>query len=158
MMEKIRRNDLNEESKFILEESRIVVPGIQALFGFQLMAVFNNGFSEQLSSEEQWVHLTATFLVVLSMILVMAPAALHRVSEPGCVSFRFVKFSTRFLEMAMFTLSAAVGIDFYLIARIITGSEALSYALGAFITFLCLGTWYLFPKFLKPHINASPSN
>jgi hypothetical protein len=44
---------LDSAATHILEECRMVLPGIQALFGFQLIAVFNEGFAEKLSSNEQ---------------------------------------------------------------------------------------------------------
>jgi hypothetical protein len=65
-------------------------PGIQALFGFQLIAVFNQGFGEKLSRPEQLVPLVALVLTTLSMALVMTPAALHRMAEPKKVSERFL--------------------------------------------------------------------
>ncbi|GAC1430502.1 MAG: hypothetical protein NVSMB6_29390 [Burkholderiaceae bacterium] len=30
----------------VVEEARMVIPGVQALFGFQTIAVFNNQFGE----------------------------------------------------------------------------------------------------------------
>jgi hypothetical protein len=35
---------LEEETRTVIEEARMVLPGIQAVFGFQLIAVFNSGF------------------------------------------------------------------------------------------------------------------
>src|SRR5205814_5379235 len=81
---------LDSAATHLLEECRMVLPGIQALFGFQLIAVFNEGFGEKLSHAEQWLHLVAILLTVLSMALVMTPAALHRQTEPKEVSERFV--------------------------------------------------------------------
>jgi putative transcriptional regulator len=69
---------LNTAATHILEECRMVLPGIQALFGFQLIAVFSQGFSEKLSEAQQQLHLAAIVLVVIAIALVMAPAAIHR--------------------------------------------------------------------------------
>ena len=69
---------LDSAARHLLEECRMVLPGIQALFGFQLIAVFNQGFDEKLSGDAQMVHLVALVLTALSMALVMTPAALHR--------------------------------------------------------------------------------
>ncbi len=44
---------LDSAVRHILEECRMVLPGIQALFGFQLIAVFNEGFAQKLSVLEQ---------------------------------------------------------------------------------------------------------
>jgi hypothetical protein len=37
----VRSEPLDQEANHILEESRMVLPGIQALFGFQLIAIYN---------------------------------------------------------------------------------------------------------------------
>src|SRR5438045_1935073 len=99
---------LNDAATHVLEECRTVVPGMQALFGFQLIAVFNTGFREQLSSMERITHLTAIVLVTVSIALVMAPAALHRQMEPMAVSRRFIRISSGLLMASMAPL--AVGI------------------------------------------------
>lgn len=53
---------LDAAAGHLLEECRMVLPGIQALFGFQLIAVFNQGFAEKLPQATQMVHLAATIL------------------------------------------------------------------------------------------------
>ena len=68
---------LSEAVTHLLEECRMVLPGMQALFGFQLIAVFNTTFRESLSSSEKYLHLAAIGLIAVAVALVMAPAALH---------------------------------------------------------------------------------
>ena len=58
---------LDSAAAHVLEECRMVLPGIQALFGFQLIAVFNQGFGEKLSHGQQVLHLVA--IVLASFIL-----------------------------------------------------------------------------------------
>ena len=48
---------LSEAASHLLNECRMVLPGIQAIFGFQLIAVFNERFSKDLESIDQRVHL-----------------------------------------------------------------------------------------------------
>ena len=67
---------LSKAAEYLLEECRMVLPGIQALFGFQLIALFNQGFGEKLSHAQQLLHLVAIILTTLAMALVMTPAAL----------------------------------------------------------------------------------
>jgi hypothetical protein len=38
---------LSKAAEYVLDECRMVLPGIQALFGFQLIAVFSPGFREE---------------------------------------------------------------------------------------------------------------
>ena len=40
---------LDTAASHLIEECRMVIPGIQALFGFQLIAVFNDGFDHKLA-------------------------------------------------------------------------------------------------------------
>ena len=70
------RVSLDSAATHILEECRMVLPGIQALFGFQLIAVFNDGFGEKLSAPQQLLHLAAIVLVYLVSIMVAHSEAL----------------------------------------------------------------------------------
>ena len=72
-----RRLDLCEAADMLLNECRMVLPGIQALFGFQLVAVFSPPFADLEPALKQ-LHLLATALVVVAIALVMTPAAYHR--------------------------------------------------------------------------------
>lgn len=61
--------DLAEAVTHLLEECRMVLPGIQALFGFQLIAVFNSRFAEDLTRTEQIFHLAAITSVAIAVAL-----------------------------------------------------------------------------------------
>ena len=67
----IKKESLEEEVDHIIEEIRMVLPGIQALFGFQLIAVFNQRFSELLPRTGQVLHLAALILVAAAKGLIM---------------------------------------------------------------------------------------
>jgi hypothetical protein len=69
---------LSKAAQYLSEECRTVLPGIQALFGFQLIAAFNPGFAQKFSLGEQRLHLLATALVALAIAAIMTPAAYHR--------------------------------------------------------------------------------
>jgi Family of unknown function (DUF6328) len=130
----------------LLEECRMVLPGVQALFGFQLIAVFNGGFSARLTPLEQEMHLLALALVAVSIALLMTPAALHRQSGPQEASARFVRVAGRLLLSSMPPLMLGMGIDFFLIAHIVLG-EALPAAIAAAVLvafFACC--WFAFPR------------
>src|SRR5947207_15682507 len=114
--------ELDSAASHILEECRMVLPGIQALFGFQLIAVFNQGFGEKLSHVEQLLELVAIVVTFLAMALVMTPAALHRQAEPNQVSERFVWLASNMVLAGMFPLALAVGLDAYLVASVVAKS------------------------------------
>lgn len=146
MAEQVEELSLKDQLKHALEEARIVVPGIQALFGFQLIAVFNTRFDQDLSSSEQYLHLGATALSALAIALALAPASLHRQTEPGQVSQRLVKCSTAFLTASFVPLTFGVTADFYILSRLILkdGSLSLWFTLALLAIFVLL--WFVYPQ------------
>ena len=112
---------LDSATRHILEECRMVLPGIQALFGFQLIAVFNQGFNEKLSTAQQQLHFISIILTVCAVALVMTPAALHRQIDPLAVIRWFIDSSTMLLLLSMFPLGLSISLELYIIAQIITG-------------------------------------
>ena len=133
----------------------MVLPGIQAIFGFQLVAVFNQGFRANLSQREQLVHLVALIFMAISAILVMAPAAYHRQAHHQ-ISKHFVAISGQFLAAAMVPLALGSCLDIFLITRIIVGSQLASglVALGLFLVYTW--TWFLFPQLRARRIEQLP--
>src|SRR5262249_10875554 len=122
---------LDASAGHLLEECRMVLPGIQALFGFQLIAVFNQSSDEKLSHGAQMVHLLALVLTALAMALVMTPAALHRMSEPKSVRERFVWMASKMVLVGMVPLAIGVGLDAYVVASIVTESTGAAIVIGA---------------------------
>ncbi len=143
-MKQVHYETLEEEATHVTDEARMVLPGVQAVLGFQLIAVFNQRFQD-LSAAEQLLHLAAFLLMALAMGLVMTPAAYHRQVERGCVSRRFVDLSSTLLTFAMLPLIAGVSLDTYLIARLILDERdpAKIVAAGTALLLACL--WYGLP-------------
>src|SRR4051812_37865910 len=137
---------LDSAASHLLEECRMVLPGIQALFGFQLIAVFNNAFDEKLSPGEQQLHFLALFLVAVSAALVMAPAAIHRQSQQREVSERFIWLSSVLVRMSMLPLALGLCLDVYLIARVVFDASAAGFASAAALFVILMGLWYVVPR------------
>jgi uncharacterized membrane protein len=141
---------LSEAVTHLLEEGRMVLPGVQALFGFQLIAVFNSTFRERLTSTEQIIHLVAIGLVAMSVALVMAPAAYHRQTNPEEATETFIKLATYLLLGSMFPLMIGITLDFYLIARLILENNFLSLLLSIALLIWFVTFWFLLPRLKKP--------
>jgi hypothetical protein len=136
---------LSKAVSYLLEECRIVLPGIQVLFGFQLIVVFSERFATALSAGEQRLHLLATALVALSTALIMAPAAYHRQNGPQQISQGLVRISTWLLLASMPPLAIAISLDFYLVARLVLGDGAVAWlACALFAVFAAL--WLVLPQ------------
>ena len=137
---------LDSATRHILEECRMVLPGIQALFGFQLIAVFNQGFNEKLSTAQQQLHFISIILTVCAVALVMTPAALHRQIDPLAVIRWFIDSSTMLLLLSMFPLGLSISLELYIIAQIITGLFWLSLLVAVAVLLLFFSLWVLLPN------------
>ena len=142
--EQVHRETLEEEATHATDEARMVLPGVQAVLGFQLVAVFNQRF-ELFSPAEQVVHLTAFLLVALGMGLLMTPAAYHRQVGRGRVSRRFVDLASRLLTIAMLPLIAGLCLDTYLIARLILADRTAAALVAGGMALVLASLWYVLP-------------
>ncbi len=139
------RLPLEGEVKVLQQEARMVLPGIQTLFGFQLIAVFNASFKEQLNITEQYLHLAALLLVAVSCALVIAPAAYHRQAEHH-ISEHFIKVGARFLSWALTPLAIGTSLDIYIVSKLITESVPLSIFFGFTVFVFYAGIWLIYPQ------------
>jgi hypothetical protein len=139
---------LKDIAQETLEEARMVLPGIQALFGFQLIAAFNERF-HQLGDTEQVMHYGALVLVAVAVALIMTPAAYHRLAEQRSVSKFFVQLASWLIAGAMVPLMGALAIDVYLVGRVVLGSAAVSGAIAAGVLILLAGLWFAFPLLMR---------
>jgi len=122
----------------------MVLPGIQALFGFQLIAVFNRPFFD-LEAAERLLHLAALVLIAIAIGLIMAPAAHHRLVHPTVVSSAWVRHAARDIAWAMAALQLAIGFDVYLVAAMISGNRAVALPLGVGASGLLCWLWFARP-------------
>lgn len=122
----------------------MVLPGVQALLGFQLVAVFNQRFLA-LSPREQALHLAAFLLIATSAGLLMTPAAYHRQTGGDRITRHFVRLATRLIMLAMWPLSVALAIDTYLISHLVFGVQAIALATALGVISLLVGLWFVLP-------------
>jgi hypothetical protein len=150
---RVHHETLEEQATHVTDEARMLLPGVQAVLGFQLVAVFNQRFQD-LSPGEQLLHLAAFLLMALAMGLVMAPAAYHRQVERGSASQHFVDLSSTLLTLALVPLVAGLGLDTFLIARLILAEQVVAILVAAGASMTLLGLWYGLPALGRRHQRA----
>jgi Family of unknown function (DUF6328) len=136
---------LSKQAEYLLGECRMVLPGIQALFGFQLMVVFSDGYEQKLTQAQQELHLLAIGLVVIAVTIIMTPAAYHRQRGRGEVTERFVTISSRLLLWSMLPLAIALSLDFYLI-MIATTTAAWVVVVSVLVFSFIIAFWFILPR------------
>jgi Family of unknown function (DUF6328) len=139
------KETLDAEVNHTIRESRMVLPGIQALFGFQMIAVFNPQFSRALPLPSQLLHLGATALVVCAIALIMAPAAYHRLAEPDRLSRYFADYASAMVSIAMVPLVAALAIELSVICYLVLRSAWLAGSVGITVGLILASLWFVYP-------------
>lgn len=127
----------------------MVLPGIQALFGFQLIAVFNAKFWD-LAPVHRVVHLLAIGLVAIAVAVVMTPAAYHRMALQNSMSQSFIDVSSRLLLCSMFPLLLGTCLDFYLISTMILSDAWWGVGLSLALMGVFGSLWFGLPYFARP--------
>jgi hypothetical protein len=135
---------LDQQATRVTSEARMVLPGVQAILGFQLVSVFSQRF-ELFNQHEQLLHLFALVLVAAAMGFIMAPAAYHRQAEFGVVSDRFVVLASVTMTVAMLPLAVGVCLDIYLVSRLVVGSPVMSALIAAGVGTMLFILWFAVP-------------
>jgi len=126
-----------------LTEARIILPGAQALFGFQLSIVLTRAF-EQLAEPSRLIHALSIGLIALSVLLLMAPAAYHRIACAGENTEETHRLSSALVTAATVPLALGLAGDIYVVIAKIAGVGAGLAATGLSLVVL-LGLWYAYP-------------
>jgi hypothetical protein len=132
---------LETRIKQVLTEARVVLPGAQALLGFQFAAILTDAF-DQLPKPSQYVHLASVGLITTCIVLLMAPAAFHRIVERGQDTERLNRFSSVVLLCALVPLAFGIAGDFYVVLEKVLKSTILATALAFASLVFFLGLWF----------------
>jgi hypothetical protein len=139
-----RTESLRDQADSTHQEARMVLPGIQALFGFQLIAVFNRPFYD-LAPSDRLLHLVALVLIAISAGLIMAPASYRRLAEPTRITRHWIGLAARAITWAMAALMVGIGIDVYLVTVLIVGRTPIAGAAGIAVGALLACLWFALP-------------
>jgi len=141
---KTDQDRLREEMRNIIEEARVILPGLQALFGFQTIAVFNERFDD-LPTYAQACHLIGLGFVIVSVALAMTPAIYHRVVGPSRLSWHTIAVGSRLLRCAIAPLACGLALDMFTVILMATADVTTS-VWSTLATFVFLsGLWCVFP-------------
>lgn len=127
----------------VLTETRMVLPGVQALLGFQLASMLVDGF-DKLPESSKYVHLASLGCIALAAILLMTPAAYHRIVEDGEDTEPFFRFASRMVLAAMVPLALGIAGDFYVVVAKVAASPPFGIAAAVLALVLFYSLWFGF--------------
>jgi Family of unknown function (DUF6328) len=128
----------------LLTEARVVLPGAQALFGFQLAIVLTQAF-ERLPKTSMTVHAASLFVVALAIVMLMAPAPYHRIVYAGEDTADMYRVGSALVTAATFPLGLGMAGDVYVVIAKISGSFVVGSIIGGSAFILLAGLWYIYP-------------
>lgn len=150
------KTKLKDKIRHVLTESRVILPGAQALLGFQFVTVLMKPFDE-LPASSKLVHLASLAFVALSTILLLAPAAYHRIVEQGEETERFHRFASRMVLAATVPLALGLSGDFYVVVRKVLDSERWALVAAGACLLCCYGLWFGFTLAQRASVSRKES-
>jgi len=148
MQEQSARDSLKSKIEQMLTEARVIIPGAQALLGFQLIAVLTRAFSE-LPAFFKYIHCGGLSAVALSVILLMTPAALHRIGFRGEDDPTFFRIGARFVVAGSVPLALGIAADVAVVFFKAIGSESAAVLAGLVSLLMLLGLWMGYPIWVR---------
>jgi hypothetical protein len=126
----------------------VILPGAQALLGFQLSVTLTSAFA-QLPAGSRLLHVAALCCVALAVILLMTPAALHRIAFGGEDVPSFFRMGSWFVVAAPLPLAFGLAADLYVAAAKAAGPPMLAAILAAGSWAVLVALWYALPLSIR---------
>jgi hypothetical protein len=135
---------LDRELIELLNELRVVMPGVQLLFGFLLTVPFQQNF-QKVDGFQRDVYFATLLLTAASAAFLMAPTAFHRLTFRAGQKPYMIKLATRQTIVGMALLLLAMNGAILLLTDVLFHALTVGIAVGAMVT---LYAWLWFGKAL----------
>jgi multisubunit Na+/H+ antiporter MnhG subunit len=110
---------VDRELRELLDEVRVILPGVEILFGFLIILPFE--FSEELTGFERLLYLGAFLSVSAGLALLVAPTTYHRLRFREADKERMVFLANRLVAVATIFVALGIGLAVYLVVETILG-------------------------------------
>ena len=153
MQEMSHKTSLKSKIEQMLTEARVIIPGGQALLGFQLIATLTKAFNE-LPDLFKYIHCAALCAVALAVILLMTPAAVHRLGFQGEDDPDFFEIGSRLVIAASIPLAIGVAAVVAVVFFKTTGDTVIALGAGAIALVSLLAFWLVYPLWHRSRASA----
>jgi hypothetical protein len=127
-----------------LTELRVILPGAQALFGFQVSAVLTDSFNH-IGVEAKATHLASLMVIIVAIVMLIAPAAYHRIAADGDANDAVLRYIVRMMLPAEGLIVLGLVGDAYVTVWMIAGSQVLAIAVSLAALALFITLIYVLP-------------
>ncbi len=140
----------------LLQELRVAQTGVQILFAFLLALSFQPRFAD-IDEVQRWTYVVTLLLSVVTAGLLVAPAAVHRVTFRRGVKVETVQLSHRLFTVALVLLALTLSGAVLLVLDVALG-RWFAIPAGVLAAILLLALWFLLPLPLLRHARAEPDD
>jgi hypothetical protein len=134
-------NSVENRIRHVLTEARMMLPGALALLGFELGSGLLPRFRE-LPRPAQEIHVAAICLTALSVLLLVTPAAYHRIAEAGEDTPHFHRVASWLVGASLLPLGIALGAEMGVVTYASLGSAAAAITVGGVAAAFLLAAWF----------------
>ena len=133
----------------LLQEARIALPGVQFLFAFLLIVPFQQT-RDELTDFQRTVYFVALLAAAVATVLLIAPAAQHRVLFRQKDKEKLLRRSNRYAVLGLIVLGLAICAAILLVVDVLFSSTRAWTAAGVVAVLLTL-TWVAVPFWRRAH-------
>lgn len=139
---------LDRELIELLNELRVVLPGVQALFAFLLIVPFNERFAS-VTGSERGVYTLALLASAVACVLFITPAAFHRLRFRRHDKAQLLRIGNRCAIAGLLALAVAMVSGVFLVTELLFGATVAG-ALSTIVALLIGALWWLVPLVMGP--------
>ena len=134
---------LDRELLELLNELRVVLPGVQALFAFLLIVPFTDRFGG-VSGRERAVYVTALLASALACVLLSSAPAFHRLRFRRHDKAQLLRVGNRCAIAGMAALAVAMVASVFLVTEVLLGARPAA-LLSAVVAVPLAVLWWVVP-------------
>jgi uncharacterized membrane protein len=136
-------HDLHQELIELLNELRVVLPGVQVLFAFLLTIAFTDRF-RQLNDVQEGAYSASFLAAAVALILLTAPSAYHRVRFRHGDEERLLRVSNRFALAGLAAIAVSLTAAVFLVADLLHPGKIAALVAAAAAVLIIL-SWLVLP-------------
>lgn len=143
MADEAGSRDLDQEWNELLQELRVILPGVQVLFAFLLTIPFSSRFNE-ISGMDRGLYFVAFLSTAIASVLLIAPSVYHRLLWRQHDKEYVLVTTNRFVLSATVFLALSVAAVVFLVTDLLYRS-AMGAGVAAALTGVMTWFWYGLP-------------
>lgn len=144
---------LDRELLELLNELRVVLPGVQALFAFLLIVPFNQGFAD-VDGAQRFVYTVALLASALACVLFITAPAFHRLRFRRHDKAQLLRIGNRCAIAGMAALAVAMAAGVFLVTEYLFGARV-GAVLAAGVAVPIAILWWVVPLAFAPGRHGS---